>query len=90
MDSMKHMYQPNIKPFLQEQIMKAAEEQGLSKEKASEILGIDSRSYAYLKSGKNMCSATTLLLFLTRMCTDTNAFISAAKKVVAEAEESIF
>ena len=87
---MKHMYQPNIKPFLQEQIMKAAEEQGLSKEKASELLGIDSRSYAYLKSGRNMCSATTLLMFITKMCPDPMAFVESARKVVTEAEESLF
>ena len=85
---MKHMYKDNIKPFLREQIIKAAETQNLSKEKAAEILGIDSRSYAYLKSGKNMCSASTLIVYLAKMCPDPVAFIEAAKEVVAIAEQS--
>ena len=85
---MKHMYQDSIKPFLREQIMEAAEEQNLTKEQAAEILGIDARSYAYLKSGKNMCSASTLIVYLAKMCPDPVAFIEAAKKVVAIAEQT--
>lgn len=87
---MKHLYQANLKAFLREEIIKAAAEQKLTKEQAAEILGIDARSYAYLKAGKNMCSASTLILFLTRMCPDTTAFIQAAKNAVDLAEEEIF
>lgn len=86
---MKHIYQANIKPFLREQITKAAKEKRLTKEEAAELLGIDARSYAYLKAGKNMCSASTLLLFLTKMCPDTEEFIREATKVVDEAEENV-
>lgn len=84
---MKHVYQNELKSFLREQIMQTAEEQDLTKDQVAELLGIDSRSYAYLKAGSYMPSASTLIVYLVKMCPDPLAFLDAAKKAVAAAEE---
>ena len=85
---MKHAYQDNVKPFLHDQITKTAKELNLTKEEIAEILAIDSRSYAYLKSGQSMCSATTLLVYLTKLCPDPMQFIEDAKDIIDEAEQN--
>lgn len=85
---MKHMYQDSIKPFLREQILATAKELNLTTEQTAELLAIDARSYAYLKAGKYACSATTLIVYLTKMCPDPVKFIEDARIVVTAAEET--
>ena len=86
---MKHVLQNDLKDFLQKQIIKTAAEQDLTHEQVAELLGIDSRSYAYLKAGTYMCSASTLIVYLSRMCPNPLEFIDAARKVIAAAEEKV-
>ena len=84
---MNHSYKDFIKPFLSEQFAKTAKELKLTQEQIAELLQIDTRSYAYLQAGVYMCSTTTLLLYLTRVCPDTESFLSDAKKIFEEADE---
>lgn len=86
---MKHVLQKELKDFLQKQIIKTAAEQDLTQDQVSELLGIDTRSYAYLKAGTYMCSASTLIVYLARMCPDPLAFIESARQVISAAEEKI-
>lgn len=79
---MKHMYQDNIKSFLRNQILETAQELKLTKEQTAELLGIDARTYAYIKAGKYACSSATLVVYLAKMCPDPMKFIEDAREVV--------
>lgn len=85
---MKHPYRDEMKPFISKQLTECAKELGLTQEQIAELLEIDTRSYAYLQAGVYMCSATTLLLFLTRVCPDPEKFLQEAKKKFEETRNS--
>ena len=76
---MNHLYKDALKPFISSQLSECAKELSLTQEQIAELLEIDTRSYAYLQAGVYMCSATTLLLFLTRICPDPEKFLKEAK-----------
>ena len=83
---MKHSYKDCIKPFLSKQLSNAAKELNLTQEQIAELLQINTRSYAYIQAGVYMCSTTTLLLYLTRVCDNPEKFLSEAKKIFDEAD----
>lgn len=85
---MKHQYKDAIKPFLHDEIVAAADDLALTQAQAAEKLRIETRSYSYLKSGETMCSATTLLFFLTNLCQNPMQFINHAKDILTQAEEN--
>lgn len=77
---MEHSDKDKIKPIIHHEIIRTVEEMHLSKEKTAEILGIEARSVAYLKSGTTMCSATTFIMYLIRLCPDPVEFINKIKE----------
>ena len=83
---MKHSYHNIIKSFLRKAILDEVIRQNLTEEKASEILRIATRSFTNMKSGKHMVCAESLLIFMTDMCSDTEAFIAEARKLIANSE----
>lgn len=85
---MKHSYKDCIKPFLSKQIAQSAKELNLTQEQIAERLEIATRSYAYLQDGTYMCSTTTLLLYLTRVCPNPEKFLNEAKKIFEDAEQN--
>jgi len=84
---MKHVYQEIMKGFLHKEMVKTVEDLKLTKERTAEILGIDTRSFAYLKAGRTMCSATTLLLYLAKLCPNPAKFIENLRTFVGDAEQ---
>lgn len=85
---MKHSYHDIIKPFLRDKILREVINQNLTEEQASEILKIATRSFTNIKSGKYMVCAESLLIFMTDMCSDTEAFIDEARKLIASSEST--
>lgn len=83
---MKHSYHDIIKPFLREKILREVIDQKLTEERASEILKIATRSFTNMKSGKHMVCAESLLIFMTDMCSNTEAFIQEARELIANSE----
>ena len=79
---MKHMYQDDLKPFLRKQILSTVNELDLTNEQAAEALGIDVRSFAYFKAGKNMCSSATLIIYLANLCPNPMKFIEEARLLI--------
>lgn len=79
-------YQKIFKEFLRNEIIQTAKEQHLTDEKIAEILKISARSYYYIKSGRNLCSSTTLVLYLANICPDTNNFINRANELLQDEE----
>ncbi len=77
---MNHPYKDALKPFISQQLTECAKELSLTQEQIAELLEIDTRSYVYLQAGVYMCSATTLLLFLTRVCPNPEQFLKEAKE----------
>ena len=86
---MKHIYQNELKPFLNEKITDAVAQNHLTIEKAAELLAIDSRSYSYIKAGTTMCSTPVLVIYLTKLCPDIDQFINDAKEVLERAEDKL-
>jgi len=85
---MKQKYQEKLKVFLRTQIIKTVNERNLTIDKAANILDIDPRSFSYLKSGKTMCSTATLIIYLVKLCPDTEQFLTEAKKIIDEIEQT--
>ncbi len=83
---MKQIYLKPMKSFLHLKIIQEVNDRNLTTDKAAEILNIDPRSFAYLKSGRTMCSTVTLIIYLVRLCSDPIKFLDEAKKVVEEIE----
>lgn len=84
---MTHEYQDSLKPFLKEKIMAEIRRRRLTNEQAAEILRISPRSLAYLRDGTNMPGAATLLMFLVRLCENTEEFVASARELVDKIEE---
>jgi len=84
----KHIYQDKLKPFVQDKILQSAEQMHLNQEEIAELLAIDSRSYAYIKAGDTMCSASTLVMYLAKICPDPMGFLEQAREVIRQAEEA--
>ncbi len=53
----------------------------------SQMLAMSLRSYSDLESGKSGCSATTLVLFLVRICPDPMAFLEELREAMCEETE---
>lgn len=85
---MTHELQEKMKPFLQKQIITEIKKQKLTNEKAAEILRISTRSYAHLKAGENMCSATTLVMFLVKLCESPEKFVEDCREQIDIIEET--
>ncbi|MBO4941729.1 MAG: XRE family transcriptional regulator [Clostridia bacterium] len=86
---MKHAYKDSIKSILHRELIKTIEESNLTQEETAEILGIDVRSLAYLKAGTTMCSSTTLLIYLTKLCKNPTKFLEDVEGVIKELEQEI-
>ena len=85
---MGSMYKDSIKEIIHRDIIKRIEELNLTQEQTAEILGIDVRSLAYLKAGKTMCSATTLLMYLTKMCENPSELLEKIDVTIKRLEEN--
>ncbi len=85
---MTHELQEKIKPFLQKQIITEIKKQKLTSEKAAEILRISTRSYSHLKSGENMCSASTLVMFLVKLCESPERFVEDCREHIDKIDET--
>lgn len=83
---MEHPLKESIRPLLYQEIFDTVNELDLTSEKAAEILGIELRTFTYLKSGKTMCSTTTLLIYLSMLCKDTNKFILKVKEIIKKSK----
>ncbi len=86
---MKHIYQEQFKPFIQAQISAAAKEKKLTMDETAELLAIDTRTYAYVKAGTTMCSASTLLMYLAELCPDTDQFIRELRELVDRIQQEL-
>ncbi len=84
---MTHSYKESIKPFLHDEVVSTVERLKLTQEQAAEILGIEPRTYAYFKAGKTTFSATTLLMYLSRLCNNYVEFFDGLKKLIDTIEE---
>ena len=79
---MKHTSQDIIKEFLHKEITDTAKELHLTNEQMSELLDISTRSYGYIKSGRNSCSSVALLYYLVKVCPNTSEFIRKVKHII--------
>ena len=86
---MKHQYHERLKTFIQKEITETATELALTNEEVSVLLGVSSRNYSNIKSGKYSCSAETLSSFIVNMCTDKNKFLERLTEAVKEAENDL-
>ena len=85
---MNHSYKNGLKDLLHRELIKTIEESNLTKEQTAEILGIDTRSLAYLKAGTTMYSSTTLLIYLTRLCKDPNKLLAKVSETIERIEKN--
>lgn len=83
---MNHPYKDSIKPFLHDEVINTVEDLHLTQEEASEILGIEPRTFAYFKAGKTMFSSTTLLMYLSRLCINYTEFFAKLKRAIEQCE----
>lgn len=81
---MTHSYKESIKPFLHDEVVSTVERLKLTQEQAAEILGIEPRTYAYFKAGKTTFSATTLLMYLSRLCKIMQNFLMHSKNLLIQ------
>ena len=72
---MKKIYREILKEAVRDALHENKEAYHRTQAEMADRLSISVRSYAYLMSGKTMCSALTLVLFLLDCCPDQDAFL---------------
>ena len=86
---MTHRYHEKLKAFIRKELTRSAAELDLTNEEVSVKLGITSRNYSNIKSGKYSCSAETLSSYLVNMCTDKDRFMERLIVAVRSAEDEL-
>ncbi len=54
----------------------------LTQDEMAQLLSMSLRSYTELERGKSGCSATTLVLFLIRICPDPITFLNELREIM--------
>lgn len=83
---MKQQLLKNLKDYLRTALLQNRAALDISQEEMAHRLLMSSRAFANLESGHSCCSLITMLLFLTRCCTDRRAFIDGLMLILDAAE----
>ena len=84
---MKKIYREILKEAMRDALRENKEAYHRTQAEMAERLSISVRFYAYLMSGKTMCSALTLVLFLLDCCPDHDAFLEQLRTALEHARD---
>ena len=77
-----------IKTYFRRKLVAVRTDLNKTQEEMAQDLSMSLRSYNDLENGKFCCSATTLILFLIKVCPDPMQFIDELRKVIERELES--
>lgn len=78
--NVKEEFYDELKVLLSQRMRKERKELGMTQAKMAEALELDLRSYSNIENGKSLCSTTTFLLYLMKICPDINGLMAEIKK----------
>lgn len=81
---MKNLYKCAIRNYLTDCFLKTRREKGFTQEDFSRKLMMDTRSYAALEHGENLCCTLTFILFLCFHCKNPEKLIRDMKSILQE------
>lgn len=85
---MRSTYAEAIKTYFRRKLVAVRSDLNITQEEMAQALSMSLRSYNDLENGKSCCSATTLVLFLIKVCPDPIQFIGELRKVIERELES--
>ena len=85
---MRTLFHQKMKHYIRCRILTARQTMDISQDNMSSILGMSTRAYTKLESGKNCCSLVTFILFLRFCCPDRNAFMAELFDLIDELTNS--
>lgn len=72
---MKKSFRKQVKDYLRVSLLQTRDALHLTQEQMAARLLMSTRAYAKLEAGHSCCSLLTVLIFLSRCCTDRRAFL---------------
>lgn len=76
---MRKQYKNALKTVFHQNLFRTRTELGITQEEMAYKLAMASRTYVDLDHGKTCCSAVTLALFLTYICSDPLGFLEEVR-----------
>ena len=87
---MKQYFYVQMKAYLRSQLLTTRECLQISQAEMAHRLLMSVRAYVALESGQSCCSLITVLLFLSRCCSDRENFIEGLLRIFEVPETEIF
>ena len=85
---MKHKYHTAVKEAIRKDMTKTVKKEKLTIEEVSEILGISSRNYSNIKSGKYGCSVETFIAYIIKLRKDNSDLFDQLSDILNDVDNS--
>ena len=81
---MKYQCKCSLRDYLSQRLVQARKETGMTQAKFSELLMMDTQSYADLEHAQNFCCTLTFILYLCFCCKDVDGLVDDLRRIVLE------
>ena len=81
---MKYQCKCSLRDYISQRLAMARKETGMTQAKFSELLMMDTRSYADLEHAQNFCCTLTFMLYLCFYCKDVDGLIEDLRRLVLD------
>ena len=81
---MKYQCKCSLRDYLSQRLAKARKEAGMTQSRFSELLMMDTRSYADLEHAQSCCCTLTFILYLCFCCKDVDGLVDDLRRIVLD------
>ena len=79
---MKTTFRCALRDYLTNKLIESRKNNRLTQAKFSEILMIDTRSYAALEHGESLCCTLTFIIYMCFICEDVNKLVDDLRNIL--------
>ena len=77
-----------LRDYLTNRLIESRKNNGLTQAKFSEILMIDTRSYAALEHGESLCCTLTFIIYICFICEDVNKLVDDLRNILIKTQNT--
>ena len=81
---MKYQCKCSLRDYLSKRLARARKEAGMTQSRFSELLMMDTRSYADLEHAQSFCCTLTFILYLCFCCKDVEGLVEDLRRIVLD------
>ena len=83
---MKKDFRAELRAYMTECLVNARKTEHMTQAEFSQMLKMDTRSYAALEHGENLCSTLTFMIYLCYFCKDVDELIFDLRMIIDKAD----